>query len=67
MTAHEFFNTFEIWKYGLASLTGNLLISPVWGTVAFDKIVEWILEDNAPFRFQLQMHKIIWGADKQGV
>lgn len=54
-------------KYGLASLTGNLLISPVWGTVAFDKIVEWILEDNAPFRFQLQMHKIIWGADKQGV
>ena len=54
-------------KYGLASLTGNLLISPVWGTVAFDKIVEWLLEDNAPFRFQLQMHKIIWGADKQGV
>ncbi len=54
-------------KYELASLTGNILISPVWGTVAFDKIVEWILEDNAPFRFQLQMHKIIWGADKQGV
>lgn len=54
-------------KYSLAEKTPNLLISPVWGTVAFDKIVEWILSDNAPFRFQLQMHKIIWGADKQGV
>ena len=54
-------------KYYLADKTPHLLISPVWGTVAFEKIVEWILEDNAPFRFQLQMHKIIWGADKQGV
>ena len=54
-------------KYSLADKTPNLLISPVWGTVPFDKIVEWILSDNAPFRFQLQMHKIIWGADKQGV
>lgn len=54
-------------KYSLAEKTPNLLISPVWGTVAFDKMVEWILSDNVPFRFQLQMHKIIWGADKQGV
>ena len=54
-------------KYDLPSKTKNLLISPVWGTVAFGQIVEWILADNAPFRFQLQMHKIIWGADKQGV
>ena len=54
-------------KYNLAEKTPNLLVSPVWGTVAFEKIVEWILADNAPFRFQLQMHKIIWGADKQGV
>lgn len=54
-------------KYAIAEKTSNLLISPVWGTVAFEKIVEWILEDNAPLRFQLQMHKIIWGADKQGV
>lgn len=53
--------------YKLDSKTPNLLISPVWNTVDFDKIVKWILEDNAPFRFQLQMHKIIWGADKQGV
>lgn len=54
-------------KYDLSGKTENLLVSPVWGTVAFDKIVEWILEDKAPFRFQLQMHKVIWGADKQGV
>ena len=54
-------------KYELDKKTPNLLISPVWGTVPFDEIVKWILEDNAPFRFQLQMHKIIWGADKQGV
>lgn len=54
-------------QYDLPSKTKNLLISPVWGTVAFENIVEWILADNAPFRFQLQMHKIIWGANKQGV
>lgn len=54
-------------KYALADKTSNLLISPVWGSVAFEKIVKWILEDNAPLRFQLQIHKIIWGADKQGV
>lgn len=54
-------------KYDLDGKTKNLLISPVWGTVPFEKIVEWILNDNAPLRFQLQMHKIIWGADKQGV
>ena len=54
-------------KYSLAEKTPNLLVSPVWGTVEFARIVEWILADNAPFRFQLQMHKIIWGADKQGV
>ena len=54
-------------KFKLDSKTQNLLISPVWGTVPFADIVAWILEDNAPFHFQLQMHKIIWGADKQGV
>lgn len=54
-------------KYDLAAKTENLLLSPVWGTVEFEKIVQWMLADNAPFRFQLQMHKIIWGADKQGV
>ena len=54
-------------KYQLDGKTENLLISPVWGTVSFAEIVDWILADNAPFRFQLQTHKIIWGADKQGV
>ena len=31
------------------------------------KIVDWILKDNLDVKFQLQLHKYIWPADKKGV
>jgi 7-carboxy-7-deazaguanine synthase len=35
--------------------------------VAPRALAEWILRDRLPVRFQLQLHKILWGADTRGV
>ena len=39
----------------------EVLFSPVWGQVEASDLAEWILEDQLPVRFQLQLHKILWG------
>jgi 7-carboxy-7-deazaguanine synthase len=44
-----------------------LLISPVHGSVDLQELSNWILEDRLPIRFQMQLHKLIWGADTKGV
>lgn len=44
-----------------------LLISPVWDGVDTQQLAEWILEDRLPVRFQIQLHKVIWGANVPGV
>jgi 7-carboxy-7-deazaguanine synthase len=45
----------------------SLLASTVWGSLAPRQLVAWVLEDALPVRVQVQLHKIIWGADAQGV
>ena len=44
-----------------------LLISPVWDAVDFKDLAEWVLSDHLPVRFQIQLHKLIWGANVPGV
>jgi 7-carboxy-7-deazaguanine synthase len=44
-----------------------LLVSPVWGDVDLEALAGWILEDALPVRFQLQLHKLVWGPDRAGV
>ena len=44
-----------------------LLISPVWGDLDLEALAGWILEDSLPVRFQVQVHKLIWGPDTKGV
>lgn len=44
-----------------------LLVSPVWGGVELEGLAEWILEEGLPVRFQTQLHKLIWGAERTGV
>ena len=39
----------------------DVLFSPVWGQVEARELAEWILEDQLPVRFQLQLHKLLWG------
>jgi 7-carboxy-7-deazaguanine synthase len=41
--------------------------SPVFGSLAPRFLAEWILEDHLPVRLNLQLHKIIWGAETRGV
>jgi 7-carboxy-7-deazaguanine synthase len=44
-----------------------LLFSPVWGTLDLQQLAEWVLEDRLPVRYQVQLHKIIWGPGVPGV
>jgi 7-carboxy-7-deazaguanine synthase len=44
-----------------------LLMSPVWESMDFRQLAEWVLEDRLPVRYQIQLHKIIWGANVPGV
>ncbi|HET9986844.1 MAG TPA: radical SAM protein [Longimicrobiales bacterium] len=44
-----------------------VLFSPVWDAVDFQDLAAWILEDHLPVRFQIQLHKVIWGANVPGV
>lgn len=39
----------------------QVLFSPVADTLAPATLVEWILADRLAVRFQLQLHKILWG------
>ena len=38
-----------------------VLFSPVQGKLSPHDLVDWILSDHLPVRFQLQLHKILWG------
>lgn len=38
-----------------------VLFSPVQGQLEPSLLAEWILADRLPVRFQLQLHKILWG------
>jgi len=45
----------------------KLLASSVWGKLAPKELVAWVLEDGLPVRVQVQLHKVIWGAEAEGV
>lgn len=51
----------------LASIGCPLLASPVFGELAGADLVAWLLEDALPVRFNLQIHKVVWGRDATGV
>ena len=56
----------RITEYALDKIC-TLLFSPTFGKIDPQLIVEWILVENLPVRMQMQMHKMIWSPDKQGV
>ncbi|QEI13175.1 7-carboxy-7-deazaguanine synthase QueE [Cellvibrio japonicus] len=51
---------FKLDEYELASRAGEVLFSPSHGQVKPVELAEWILADNLPVRFQLQLHKLLW-------
>lgn len=47
-------------KYQL-NLRCELLFSPSYGQLEARHLAQWILDDHLPVRFQLQLHKVLWG------
>lgn len=41
--------------------TCEVLFSPVHGQLEADRLADWVLRDRLPVRFQLQLHKLLWG------
>lgn len=44
-----------------------ILMSPAWGEIDLEAFAGWILDDALPVRFQVQLHKLVWGHERQGV
>jgi 7-carboxy-7-deazaguanine synthase len=51
---------FELDKHQLASKVSEVLFSPSFSQLKPLELAEWILQDNLPVRFQLQLHKLLW-------
>jgi len=45
----------------------EVLFSPVLGLLTPRDLAAWIIADRLPVRMQLQMHKLVWGAEARGV
>ncbi len=41
----------------------DVLFSPSYGQLQSRELAEWMLADRVPARFQLQLHKILWGEE----
>ncbi len=39
----------------------EVLFSPAWEQLPARELAEWILADHLPVRFQVQLHKYLWG------
>ena len=42
----------------------GVLFSPSYGQVEPRELAEWILADRLPVRFQVQLHKLLWGEER---
>lgn len=50
-------------EYGLAQRC-EVLFSPSYGQLEAHVLAEWILHDRLPVRFQIQLHKVLWGEER---
>jgi 7-carboxy-7-deazaguanine synthase len=57
----------QVRAHNLTERCGTVLFSPIFGRIEPRQIVEWIIADRLPVRFQLQMHKFIWEPKARGV
>ena len=53
-------------KYGKAH-PFTALLSPAFGLLPPEKLAGWMVGDALDARFQLQLHKLVWGPDRRGV
>nr|ALS91061.1 rSAM_QueE_Clost: putative 7-cyano-7-deazaguanosine (preQ0) biosynthesis protein [uncultured bacterium] len=57
----------QLQRHALAERVRAVLFSPIFGRIDPREIVEWLLADRLPVRFQLQMHKFIWTPTQRSV
>ncbi|NOX08919.1 MAG: 7-carboxy-7-deazaguanine synthase QueE [Gammaproteobacteria bacterium] len=51
----------EIMKQYALDTRCEVLFSPVADQISATDLADWILQDQLPVRFQLQLHRILWG------
>ncbi|GGC86443.1 7-carboxy-7-deazaguanine synthase QueE [Halopseudomonas salina] len=51
---------FKLDEYSLPERVDEVLFSPSHEQLVPKLLAEWIMEDNLPVRFQLQLHKYLW-------
>lgn len=45
----------------------GILLSPASGLLPPERLAGWMVGDRLDARFQLQLHKLVWGPDRRGV
>ena len=50
-------------EFDLTSRVGEVLFSPSHEELAAKQLAEWILDDRLQVRMQVQLHKLLWGAE----
>jgi 7-carboxy-7-deazaguanine synthase len=51
---------FKLDEYALAGRVADVLFSPSHAELAPRQLADWIVQDNLPVRFQMQLHKLLW-------
>jgi len=51
---------FKLDQYKLAEKVSEVLFSPSFEQIDATALAGWIVDDNLPVRFQLQLHKLLW-------
>lgn len=51
-------------EYRLTERAGEVLFSPSHEQLSARELAEWILQDRLRVRLQVQLHKILWGAEQ---
>lgn len=54
-------SAFLLSQHKLCQKVDTVLFSPVYGVQAPVELANWIVEDKLPVRFQIQLHKTLWG------
>ena len=50
----------QIQEHDLTALC-EVLVQPVWEALPPAELAQWVLDDRLPVRFQMQLHKLLWG------
>lgn len=51
---------FQLDTHNLSEKAGEVLFSPSFGQLSATDLANWIVKDNLPVRFQMQLHKLLW-------